>query len=212
MGSQIIVATFGGTGTAEQVLHKLRGLEREGWVRTLDAAILVRGQDGQPSIRDTEDVDAPHGALAGAVTGALVGLLAGPAGAAAGALAGAAGGGVGASMMHFGFDRDDLQAIVAELQPGTSAIVAAVEPTVGDKLVSELEELHGKIVHRVLRDVATAQMRATLDGWQAHADAEIQKLNSQIADQQTKLAAATATTQAAVQQRLATLRAQRDET
>src|SRR5690242_18698997 len=95
MGTQIIVATFAGTDTAQQALDQLYRLGREGWVRTMDAAILVRGQDGQTSIRDTEDVDAPHGAIAGAVTGALVGVLAGPVGAAAGALAGAAGGGVG---------------------------------------------------------------------------------------------------------------------
>src|SRR3954471_246091 len=128
MGTQIVVATFGGIDTAQHALDTLQRLEREGWVKTLDASVLVRDQDGQVSIRDTQDVDAPRGALAGAITGGLLGLLAGPVGAAAGPLAAPAGGGVGASLMRFGFDRDDLQAIAAELQPGTSAIVAAVEP------------------------------------------------------------------------------------
>src|SRR5262249_49101966 len=211
MGTQIVVATFGGTDTAQHALEKLQQLDRQGWVKTMDAAVLVRNDDGQVSIRDTADVDGPHGALAGRLTGGLGGLLAGPVGAAAGAIAGAAGGGVGASLMHLGFNQDDLQGIVAELQPGTSAIVAAVEPTVGDKLASELEKLHGKIVRRVVRDVATAEMKATLGRWQAQADAQIQKLNGQIADLQTKLATTTATTQADARKQLDALCAQRNE-
>src|SRR5690242_18761204 len=94
-GTQIVIlSTFEGTETAQKALEALQRLDREGWVKTMDAAVLVRGQDGQVSFHDTEDVDAPHGALAGAITGALVGLLGGPAVAAAGAVAGAAGGGV----------------------------------------------------------------------------------------------------------------------
>src|SRR5262249_58796177 len=126
-------------------------------------------------------------------------------------VAGAAGGGAGAGLMPFGFNQDDLQGIVAELQPGTSAIVAWVEPTGGDKLASELEQLHGKIVRRLVRDVATAEMKATLGRWQAQADARIQKLNGQIAELQTKLATTTATTQADARKQLDTLRAQRNE-
>ena len=83
MATQIVVATFGGIDTAQHALDTLQRLEREGWVKTLDASVLVRDQDGQVSIRDTQDVDAPRGALAGAITGGLLGLLAGPVGAAA---------------------------------------------------------------------------------------------------------------------------------
>src|SRR6266516_3424283 len=91
IGTQIVVATFGGTDTAQHALDTLQRLQREGWVETMDATMLIRDQGGRVSIRGTQEVDPRRGALAGA----LVGLLAGPVGAAAGAIAGAAGAGVG---------------------------------------------------------------------------------------------------------------------
>ena len=64
MDTQTVIAIFDGTDTAQQALETLQRLDREGWVKTMDAAVLVRGQDDKVTIHDTEDVDAPRGALA----------------------------------------------------------------------------------------------------------------------------------------------------
>jgi uncharacterized membrane protein len=219
MDTQTIIATFDGTDTAQQALESLQQLDRERWVHAMDAAVVVRDQDGKVTIRDTQDVDALHGAVAGVISGALVGAftgaemgsVGGPVGAATGAVAGGVVGGISAHLMDFGFKSDDLQAIAAELQPGTSALVAVVAPTVGDKLVPELEKLHGKIVRRALPEEAIAELKATGEQWRARSERQIQELNEQIAALQAQLATATPRTRADVQERLLALRAQREQ-
>ena len=78
------------------VLQVLKELDEEVAIEVPNEAMLVKDQHGKTFLKETEDVDARHGALFGAITGGLIGLVSGPAGAIVGAADGAVTGGVAA--------------------------------------------------------------------------------------------------------------------
>ena len=146
--TQIIIATFDGTETADEAMKALARIDHDGWVNTADAAVLSRSQDGFVTARDVHESNVLRDTLAGAV----VGLLGGPVGAAVGGVAGALGAGAAPDLTRFGLSRADIDVVAAQLPRGSSAIMAAVEPTVANKLMSDLQKLEAKIVRRVVRD------------------------------------------------------------
>src|SRR5690348_4559382 len=105
---QIIVATFMGPDTADQAMNVLERVDSDGWVKTIDAAVLSRSQDEFVTARDLHETNVLRNTLAGAVGGAVIGILGGPAGAAIGVAAGAVGAGAAAELSHLGFSRDDI--------------------------------------------------------------------------------------------------------
>src|SRR4029453_12006792 len=139
----------------------VRTLQTDGMIDMLDAAMLVKPRDGTSQIHDTQDVDAPHGRLLGIIAGGLIGLVGGPAGALIGAVAGGATGAVSASLIDFGFLKDDLRALMDRLSPGSSALVVLVEPIALDQLETALASSARPIMRRTLtslsaQDLATA--------------------------------------------------------
>ena len=97
--SDLIVLDFDGVGTADEVLTKLRGLQKEHLVDLEDACVVVHTDAGKVQVKQAVNLTT-LGAASGASTGMLIGALAGLlvlnplAGMAAGGLAGA---GFGAS-------------------------------------------------------------------------------------------------------------------
>ena len=150
--TQIIIATFDGTETADEAMKALARIDHDGWVNTADAAVLSRSQDGFVTARDVHELNVLRDTLAGAFGGAVVSLLGGPVGAAVGGVAGALGAGAAPDLTRFGLSRADIDVVAAQLPRGSSAIMAAVEPTVANKLMSDLQKLEAKIVRRVVRD------------------------------------------------------------
>jgi uncharacterized membrane protein len=130
MNTELVVTMFDGEDAASAAYQALRQLEQNGAIAVLDAATLVKHADGASEIKDTQDVDARHGASFGVISGALIGLIGGgPAGALIGSVAGAATGAASASLIDFGFPKADLQALDEQLAPSSSALVVLVEET-----------------------------------------------------------------------------------
>jgi uncharacterized membrane protein len=119
-------------------------LNREGVIEILDAAVLVKDRDGKTSVKETEDVDAVHGALFGAIVGGLIGLLAGPGGAIMGAASGAATGGLAAFTIDMGLPDNFLSVLQQRLKPGYSAVVALIEHRWAETVIEALVRSGGK--------------------------------------------------------------------
>jgi uncharacterized membrane protein len=157
---ELIVAAFAAEDKADAALKHLKELQRDDVVSVVNAAVMVKTQDGRASIKETEDVRAPAGAVFGAIVGGLVGLLGGPAGVIVGVAAGAATGGLAAHEIDMGFDNHDLKEIQASLPAGSSAIIALVTLDWVEQVVQALEELDARLWRQALREDMLASTRA----------------------------------------------------
>lgn len=163
MDVELIVLTFNEEGKANEVLQALKQLDKEGVIKVLNAAVLIKDQDGKAFLRETEDVDAKHGALFGAIAGGLIGLVGGPAGAIVGAAAGAAIGGVAVHGIDMGFPDETLKDLQRGLQPGSSAIIALVEHKWVEKVIEALAEFGGQLFRQMLTDAIVDQLTAAAE-------------------------------------------------
>ncbi len=135
-----VYAAFYQTETkAGEVLAQLKQLDKDGTVDIIDAAVVVKAEDGRKlKINETAELTAKKGGVRGALVGGVLGIIFPPsilAMAAVGAAAGAAFG-------HFtdqGFDNNLIKEIGENLPPGGSCIVAVVEETLLAKLSTALE-------------------------------------------------------------------------
>ena len=73
--SDLVVLDFDGVGTADEVLTKLRGLQKEHLIDLEDACVVVHTEAGKVQIKQAVNLTA--GAATGASAGMLVGALAG---------------------------------------------------------------------------------------------------------------------------------------
>jgi uncharacterized membrane protein len=150
MNVEFTVLTFDDDSTASEALKDLQQLQKDGIVKVLNAAVLVKDKKGKVSVKETENVDAKHGALFGAITGGLIGLFGGAPGVIVGAAAGAGTGGVAAQLIDLGFPKEFLRDLQDSLKPGSSALVVLVEPTWIDRVVKELTDLGGQLFRYTL--------------------------------------------------------------
>jgi uncharacterized membrane protein len=223
MNLELITMTFDDEDTANDAYTGVRTLQADGLIDILDAAMLVKHRDGTSQIRDTQDVDGPHGRLLGIIAGGLIGLVGGPAGALIGAVAGGATGAVSASLVDFGFLKDDLRALMDRLSPGSSALVVLVESIALDQLEAALASYDRPLIRRTLtslsaQDLASAhdsidELRANAQwAWDTTIDeyeAELARINAQLA-QESGLLAAEIDAQNALDAKVADLRTRRD--
>lgn len=144
---ELIVIAFDDKAKASEALKDLRKLKREGAINILNAAVLEKDENGKTKMHETEDVDAPRGAIFGAVVGGLIGIIGGPAGAIAGATIGAGIGGVTAHNIDLGFPDDQLKALQEKLTPNSSAILALVEH-------EWVEQLNRALQAKIEQDIA----------------------------------------------------------
>jgi uncharacterized membrane protein len=137
----LVFASYDNENGAKDAFQAMKQTQKEGVIRIDSYAVVSKDQKGRVRVQSTQR----RGALAGSVIGALVGLLGGPAGVAVGATAG---GGLGyLTGSTVGIPREDINAIKANLQPGTSAIVAVID----ERWVADLERsLHEAQAKQVL--------------------------------------------------------------
>jgi uncharacterized membrane protein len=130
---QLLVAGFADETKAKATYAELKAFKREtGAIRILDAAWLVKTQDGKLKIREARDAGAGKGFVMGGLVGGVVGVLTGGVGLAVVAGTGA----IGSLLAKFrdgGFDDKRLELAGAQLPNGSSMLVVLVEHTwVGD--------------------------------------------------------------------------------
>jgi uncharacterized membrane protein len=154
---QLIVAAFPTEQGAKDALHDLNDAKKQGIVEIKDAAVLSKDEQQKLRIAETADKGFGRGALIGGVAGAAVGILAGPIGWAT--LGGAAIGGLAAKARDGGFPDSRLRQIGDGLRPGSSALVAVVEPT----WIEEVERMLEEKAADVATEAVAADVAAQLD-------------------------------------------------
>jgi uncharacterized membrane protein/sporulation protein YlmC with PRC-barrel domain len=155
---ELLTAVFSRVKAGDAALHAIKQQAGKGRLKYLSAAVLVKDREGRASIRETEDVDAGHGALFGAITGGLVGFLGGPIGVIVGAVAGAATGGAAARWIDMGFPDDYLSKLESNLQSGTSSIVLLAESAWAESLGEVLEDFGGDVLRQKITERMVAEL------------------------------------------------------
>src|SRR5262244_1279699 len=135
--SNLIVLDFDGIHTADEVLNKLRSLQKEHLIDLEDACVVERDKDGKIHIKQAVNLTAlgaAAGGSRGAFWGALVGLLfLNPlAGMAIGALAGAGAGALSGSLADYGINNDFVKNLGKTIPPGSSALFVLVRSVTFD--------------------------------------------------------------------------------
>jgi uncharacterized membrane protein len=154
---ELLILSLAQADQADAALQALKQAIKRKEISMLNAAILVKTEDGKVSLKEVEDVGSKRGALFGAISGGLIGLLGGPVGAVIGAVAGAASGSVAARWLDMGFPDDYLKKVQASLQPGSSALLVLVEQEQVEKVAQVLAKFEGELLRQGLTDEMVSQ-------------------------------------------------------
>ena len=165
--SNLVVLGFDGIHTADEVLNKLRSLQKEHLIDLEDACVVEREQDGKVHIKQAVNLTA-IGAASGGTWGALWGMLVGVlflnplAGMAVGALSGAAAGALSGSLADYGINDDFVKNLGATIPEGSSALFVLIKSVTEDKVLPEIEPYKPRILKTSLSDEAEAKLKAEL--------------------------------------------------
>jgi uncharacterized membrane protein len=165
--SDLVVLDFDGTGTADEVLTKLRSMQKEHLIDLEDACVVVHTDEGKVQIKQAVNL-AAVGAASGATTGMLIGALAGLlflnplAGMAVGGLAGAGFGGLSGSMADYGINDEFIKGLGKTIPKGSSALFVLVRRSTPDKVLPEIERFKPRILKTSLSQKQEDELRAAL--------------------------------------------------
>lgn len=165
--SDLIVLGFDGTGTADEVLTKVRGLTKQHLIDLDDACVVIRDQNGKVQIKQAVNLTA-LGAASGISTGMLVGALAGLltlnplAGMAAGGLVGAGFGALSGSLADYGINDDFIKNLGAAIPSSSSALFVLVRSSTPDKVLPEIEPFKPRVLRTSLSSEREKKLIAAL--------------------------------------------------
>ena len=155
----LVAVAFDAPEDAGRALELVERSQKQGALKVLNAAVLVKDAAGNVTVKDTRDIDPKKGRRLGAVTGGLIGLVGGPVGVVVGALAGAGAGSLAGAKIDFGFSEEFLNGLKKYLKPDTSGLILLVEGeydqqlseiTTGEKGVFFRQTLTDKLVEQLL--------------------------------------------------------------
>jgi uncharacterized membrane protein len=165
--SNLVVLGFDGIHTADEVLNKLRSLQKEYLIDLEDACMVERDANGKIHIKQAVNLTA-LGAVAGGSRGALVGTLIGLlflnplAGFALGALSGAGAGALSGSLADIGIRDDFIKKLGETIPQGSSALFVLFKSVTEDKVLPELEPFKPRVLKTSLSDEAEQRLIAAL--------------------------------------------------
>jgi len=165
--SELVVLGFDGIGTADEVLTKLRGLQKEFLIDLEDACVVVHDQAGKVQIKQAVNLTR-LGAASGASTGILIGALAGLlmlnplAGMAVGGLAGAGFGALSGSMMDHGINDEFIKGLGQTIPKGSSALFVLVKHSTPDKVLPEIAPFKPRVLKTSLSNEQEERLRTAL--------------------------------------------------
>ena len=165
--SDLVVLGFDGVGTADDVLTKLRGLQKEHLIDLEDACVVVHADTGKVQVKQAVNLTG-LGAASGASTGILIGALAGLlvlnplAGMAVGGIAGAGFGALSGSMLDHGINDDFVKNLGKTIPKGSSALFVLVKHSTPDKVLPEIEPFKPRVLKTSLSNEQEKRLRAAL--------------------------------------------------
>ncbi|KRR24413.1 DUF1269 domain-containing protein [Bradyrhizobium retamae] len=165
--SDLVVLGFDGLHTADEVLNKLRSLQKEYLIDLEDACVVEREKGGKVYLKQAVSltkVGAATGGTTGALWGALVGLLfLNPlAGMALGAIAGAGMGALSGSLTDFGIRDDFIKKLGETIPEGSSALFVLFRKVTEDKVLPEIEPFKPRVLRTSLSSDAEKRLTTEL--------------------------------------------------
>src|SRR5262249_34708496 len=165
--SSLVVLGFDGMHTADDVLNKLRALQREYLIDLEDSCVVERDRAGKVYIKQAVNltaIGAATGGSRGALWGALVGLLfLNPlAGMAIGAITGAGTGALAGSLSDYGIPDDFVKKLGDTIPNESSALFILFKSVNEDKVLPELEAYKPRILKTSLSNVGEEKLRGAL--------------------------------------------------
>jgi uncharacterized membrane protein len=165
--SNLIVLDFDGIHTADEVLNKLRSLQKEHLIDLEDACVVERAKDGKVHIKQAVNMTAlgaARGGSMGALWGTLVGLLfLNPlAGMVIGAAAGAGTGALSGSLTDYGINDDFVRKLGETIPVDSSALFVLVKSVTEDKVLAEIEHCKPRVLKTSLSNEDEVKLKAAL--------------------------------------------------
>jgi uncharacterized membrane protein len=165
--SNLIVLDFDGIHTADEVLNKLRSLQKEHLIDLEDACVVERDKDGKVHIKQAVNMTAlgaARGGSMGALWGTLVGLLfLNPlAGMVIGAAAGAGTGALSGSLIDYGINDDFVKKLGETIPVDSSALFVLVKSVTEDKVLAEIEHYTPRVLKTSLSNENETKLKAAL--------------------------------------------------
>jgi uncharacterized membrane protein len=165
--SDLIVLDFDGTGTADDVLTRLRSLQKENLIDLEDACVVVHTDAGKVQVKQALNLT-KAGAASGLSTGMLIGALAGLlllnplAGMVVGGLSGAGFGALSGSMVDYGINDEFIKNLGKTIPKGSSALFVLIRSSTPDKVLPEIESYGPRVLRTSLSSEQESKLRAAL--------------------------------------------------
>lgn len=165
--SDLVVLDFDGVGTADEVLTKLRGMQKENLIDLEDASVVVHTEAGKVQVKQAVNLmslGAARGLRSGMLIGALAGLLVlNPlAGMAVGGLAGAGFGARSGSMADYGINDQFIRNLGKTIPKGSSALFLLIKRSTPDKVLPEIEPFKPRVLKTSLSHEQEHKLRAAI--------------------------------------------------
>jgi uncharacterized membrane protein len=166
--SDLVVVSFKGEDTADQVMNKLREMQKEYLIDLEDACVVVRDKSGKVRLKQAINLIGT-GALGGVAWGGLFGTFVGLlflnplAGFVTGAAFGAGAGALSGALSDYGINDDFIKSMAQTIEPGSSALFALVRRVNLDKVLPELRPFGGKILKTSLTNEQEARLKQAIE-------------------------------------------------
>ena len=165
--SSLVVLGFDGIHTADEVLNKVRPMQKEHLIDLEDACVVERDKDGKVHIKQAVNLTA-LGAATGGVRGMLLGTLVGLlflnplAGMALGAVAGAGAGALSGRLVDFGINDEFVKKLGETIPLESSALFVLVRSVTEDKVLPEIEPYKPRVLKTSLSNKDEERLKAAL--------------------------------------------------
>jgi uncharacterized membrane protein len=165
--SDLVVLDFDGVGTADEVLTKLRGMQKQNLIDLEDACVVVHTEAGKVQLKQSVNLTS-LGARTGLSSGMLIGALAGLlvlnplAGIAVGGLAGAGFGALSGSMADYGINDQFIQDLGRTIPKGSSALFLLIRRSTPDKVLPEIQPFKPRVLKTSLSYEQEDKLRAAI--------------------------------------------------
>jgi len=165
--SELVAVTYPDVYRAGEVCAILQRLHKEFLIEIEDAAYATREEDGKLKLHQTVPVMATaagFGLTRGTIWGGLIGLLFLQPflGMATGAIIGAAGGAISGKLADYGIPDSFMKTLGERLQPGTSALFVLFRKASWEKVLEQVAQYGGTVIHSSLSPEAEARLQAAL--------------------------------------------------
>jgi uncharacterized membrane protein len=156
---RVLVASFDSLGGANLAVGELDRMEKAGLLDVENTVTISKNAWDKLDVKQVGDVSTGQGAKVGAIVGGVVGLIFPPSLLASAAL-GAAIGGIAAKLRGDQLSGDDIKAMAESMEPGTSLLVAVMEPQWVDEVEAALKDRAVKIQQALLNEAAVKDLQA----------------------------------------------------